>query len=165
MLDAESDVNFTDDFMASIVCGGADSERCVGGSTGGTLCTLNSSGLSSALSIISLIALRSKPACFGRSILDRVASPLGSLTRSSDGNDTSEFSVRGGSSSSRRSDLEFGFLREEPSDAPDGGRDTVAGEDITDDFFLRENQPFFCCISSSLTTIRSSLKSGSCRTQ
>lgn len=97
---------------------------------------MNSSGLCSAFPIISFIALISKPACFGRSALDRAASTLGSTSfiPSQEGNDKSLPWARGGSSSSRESDLEVAFDRD---DVPDGGRDTVAGEEPTDDFFLR----------------------------
>ena len=46
-------------------------------------------------------------------------------------------------------------------DAADGGRETFAG-DVMDCFFLRPNQPFFAAFSSSsLTTMRSSVNSGS----
>lgn len=59
--------------------------------------------------------------------------------------------------------LAVGLRREEPNEVLEGGRDILAVEGLpTEDFFLRENHPFFCGTSSSLTTIRSSVKSGSC---
>ena len=127
-LDSGSGVNCRDDLMTGVVegdsCrgGGADSERFVGGGMGGATyfsgsCICISVGLRAAFWIISFIALKSKPACFGSSASDCAACPLGSTAVCgcpSVYGGGSSFSIRGGRSSSGVPALDVDFFWENP---------------------------------------------------
>lgn len=122
-----------------------------------------SSGLRSPFPIASLIASKSNPA-FDGSGVSNSSVPGGVSEPSAFGGEggVDRCSVRAGRSSSALASLfdEVGgvFLAKEETV---GGRDTFCG--VEGAFFFRENQPFLAGkSSSSRTTIRSSVKSGSC---
>lgn len=153
------------DTLTGIV--GADSVLNVGGGIGGATGAeaggSEGRGFSvSTSSITSRIAERSKPACFGIALAGSGSGSDGGFnvvvvveSEGAVGEVGRWASMRGGRSSSASECLGVdGVVR----GVVEGGRETFVG--LTS-FFL-ENQPFFCCGSSSRIMTRSPSKSGCC---
>lgn len=162
------------------VYGGADPERVIG-DAGGIMCS--GMGLRDIAETFppfvsfdsrktSLIAAKSKPAWSGIVGVGSTSSPLPSAVSclskpfSVGGDEGPGDPVRSGNSSlgGRPSSVPStsgtrDFLQYGVNEDADGGRETFCGG-VTG-FFFRPNHPLFCVASSSFTTIRSPLKSGS----